>query len=450
MTLSKSLISALFAASLFSASCQDNSTKTGETVAAEKTSQPASQVQIQRTPRAKVAALKRHETVQAAFADILSHRQENIETLIELTEIPAPPFGEENRGIHLEKLFKAAGLADVKIDEVGNVIARRPGTSGQKTIAMVAHIDTVFPLETDVKVRKEGDTYYAPGIGDNTQGVVLMLSIIKAMRAQNIDTEADVLFIGNVGEEGLGDLRGVKHLYRDGAEPIDTMIAIDGGGNGRLVYGAVGSYRYRVTFKGRGGHSWGDFGAANPHHALARAIENFAVLAPDVTSEGERSSFSVGRIGGGTSVNSIPFESWMEVDMRSGNIEKIDAIDAIFKKAVQDGLDEENAARTHGPEISVEIKPVGLRPAGTGDPNSPLVQHAMAAMESFGLQPQLGISSTDANIPISLGKPAITIGRGGISRGAHGLDESWEDKNSHVAIQIALLTLLAEAGFVAQ
>ena len=277
MTLSKSLISALFATSLISASCQDNSTKTAETVAAEKTSQPASQVQIQRTPRAKVAALKRHETVQAAFADILSHRQENIETLIELTEIPAPPFGEETRGKHLEKLFKAAGLTDVKIDDVGIVIARRPGTSGQKTIAMIAHIDTVFPLETDVKVRKEGDTYYAPGIGDNTQGVVLMLSIIKAMRAQNIDTEADVLFIGNVGEEGLGDLRGVKHLYRDGAEPIDTMIAIDGGGNGRLVYGAVGSYRYRVTFKGRGGHSWGDFGAANPHHALARAIENFAV-----------------------------------------------------------------------------------------------------------------------------------------------------------------------------
>ena len=408
MTLSKSLISALFAASLISASCQDNGTKTAETVAAEKTSQPASQVQIQRTPRAKVAALKRHETVQAAFADILSHRQENIETLIELTEIPAPPFGEETRGKHLEKLFKAAGLTDVKIDDVGNVVARRPGTSGQKTIAMIAHIDTVFPLETDVKVRKEGDTYYAPGIGDNTQGVVLMLSIIKAMRAQNIDTEADVLFIGNVGEEGLGDLRGVKHLYRDGAEPIDTMIAIDGGGNGRLVYGAVGSYRYRVTFKGRGGHSWGDFGAANPHHALARAIENFAVLAPDVTSEGERSSFSVGRIGGGTSVNSIPFESWMEVDMRSGNVEKIDAIDAIFKKAVQDGLDEENAARTHGPEISVEIKPVGLRPAGTGDPNSPLVQHAMAAMESFGLQPRLGISSTDANIPISLGKPRLS------------------------------------------
>ena len=166
MTLSKSLISALFAASLLSVSCQDNAIKTAEPVAAEKAPNNSPQVLLQRTPRAKVAALKRHETVQAAFADILSHRQENIETLIELTEIPAPPFGEENRGKHLEKLFKATGLTDVKIDEVGNVIARRPGTNGQKTIAMVAHIDTVFPLETNVKVRKEGDTYYAPGIGE--------------------------------------------------------------------------------------------------------------------------------------------------------------------------------------------------------------------------------------------------------------------------------------------
>jgi len=250
MTLGKSLISALFAASLISASCQDKTAQTSKLNAAKDVASSAPQIALQRTPRATVAALKRHETVQAALDEILSHRQENIETLIELTEIPAPPFGEEKRGQHLAELFKSAGLSDVKIDEVGNVIARRPGTRGDKTVAMVAHMDTVFPAETDVKVRKEGDTYYAPGIGDNTQGLVLMLSIIKAMRAQNIETDEDILFIGNVGEEGLGDLRGVKHLYREGAEPIDSMIAIDGGGNNRLIYGAVGSYRYRVTFKG--------------------------------------------------------------------------------------------------------------------------------------------------------------------------------------------------------
>ena len=440
----------ILAASLMSTGCQDNAVEaTAPTVAASKKVTTQSQTSIVRTPSATIAALERHIAVQGAFADILSRRAENVETLIELTEIPAPPFGEEPRGKHLAELFRKAGIKDVQIDEVGNVIARRPGTSGEKTIAMVAHIDTVFPIETDVKVRKEGNLYYAPGIGDNTQGVVLMLSLIKAMAAQNMETEADILFIGNVGEEGLGDLRGVKHLYREGAENIDSMIAIDGGGQSHIVHGAVGSYRYRVTFQGRGGHSWGDFGAANPHHALARAIENFATLAPEVTSEGERSSFSVGRIGGGTSVNSIPFESWMEVDMRSGNVAKIDAIDKIFKQAVRDGLAEENAARKIGPELTVDIKSVGLRPAGKGDENAPLVQHAKAAMESFGFTPRLAISSTDANIPISLGKPAITIGRGGISRGAHGLDESWEDKDSHIAIQIALLVLLAEAGFVA-
>jgi len=445
----KYIMGLIFAAGLMTSGCQEKSVEASPpTPIASNADARDTQTKIIRTPAANVSALERHPKVQAAFANILSHREENIETLIDLTEIPAPPFGEEKRGMRIAELFEAAGLDDVTIDEVGNVIARRPGTAGGKTIAMVAHIDTVFPIETDVKVRKEGNVYYAPGIGDNTQGVVLMLSIIKAMAAQNIETEADILFIGNVGEEGLGDLRGVKHLYRDGAENIDSMIAIDGGGAGRLIHGAVGSYRYRVTFQGRGGHSWGDFGAANPHHALARSIENFARLAPEVTSEGEKSSFSVGRIGGGTSVNSIPFESWMEVDMRSGNVAKIDAIDAIFKEAVRDGLAAENAARKIGPELTVEIKPVGLRPAGKGDENQPLVQHAKAAMESFGLTPRLSISSTDANIPISLGKPAITIGRGGISRGAHGLDESWEDRDSHVAIQIALLVLLAEAGIV--
>jgi len=446
-----SVLALIFTASLAFTGCNGSESK-ASTPAAEAPKQV-----IKAAPRQKSASqtstvsdLKENALIKAAFADIVSHRKENIETLIELTEIPAPPFGEEKRAQRVAEMFKEVGLKDVRIDEVGNVIARRPGTNGTKTVAMVAHIDTVFPIETDVKVRKEGDTYYAPGIGDNTQGVVLMLSIIKAMQAQDIKTESDILFIGNVGEEGLGDLRGVKHLYREGADNIDSMIAIDGGGEDRLIYGAVGSYRYRVTFKGRGGHSWGDFGAANPHHALARSIENFARLAPEVTSEGERSSFSVGRIGGGTSVNSIPFESWMEVDMRSGDVAKIDAIDAIFKQAVRDGLAAENDARTRGPALRAEIKPVGLRPAGKGDPNQPLVQHAKAAMESFGFTPRLSISSTDANIPISLGKPAITIGRGGISRGAHGLDESWEDKDSHIAIQIALLVLLAEAGFVGQ
>jgi len=187
--------------------------------------------------------LKAHPKIQAAFATFQADRQKNVDDLIEITEIPAPPFGEETRGKHIAQMFKDAGADDVSIDEVGNVIARLAGTKGGKTVALLAHIDTVFPIETDVTVRKDGDTYIAPGIGDNSRGVVVMLSLIRAMKAHNIQTEADVLFIGNIGEEGLGDLKGVKHLYREGAAPIDAMIAIDAGSIDSLVYGGVGSFR---------------------------------------------------------------------------------------------------------------------------------------------------------------------------------------------------------------
>jgi acetylornithine deacetylase/succinyl-diaminopimelate desuccinylase-like protein len=307
-------------------------------------------------------------------------------------------------------------------------------------------MDTVFPAGTNVKVQKEGNTYTAPGIGDNTRGMVLLLSLLRTLNKYDIQTKDNILFIGTVGEEGLGDLRGVKHLFRDGGPKIDTFIGIDGGANERLIYGAVGSHRYRVTFKGPGGHSWGSFGMANPHHALGRAIANFSSKAPSVTQEGPKSSFSVGRIGGGTSINSIPFESWMEVDMRSGDQSRLDAVDAIFQQAMLDGLSEENATRKHGPELTVEVKQVGQRPAGLGDLDNALIRRGQAAMKYLGIEPALTVSSTDANIPISLGIPAMTLSRGGKSSKAHSPAESWEDKDSHIAIQVALLTVLAQAG----
>lgn len=392
--------------------------------------------------------LRDDAAVQAAFRTIEGHREENVEILIELTEIPAPPFGEDARGQRIAEMFREAGMDDVRIDEVGNVIARRPGRTSEKTVALAAHIDTVFPIETDVTVRREGDTYIAPGIGDNTRGLVSLISLIKALDANNIQTDADLLFIGNVGEEGLGDLRGVKHLYREGAKPIDSFIAIDGGRLNRIIHGGVGSHRYRVTVKGPGGHSWGDFGEANPHHALGRIIDLFAERAPSVTEVGPKTSFNVGRIGGGTSINSIPFESWMEVDMRSGNQDKLDDIDAVFQQAVIDGLAAENAAWDSGEPLTVDVKMVGRRPAGKADPSQPLIQSALAAMTSLGIEPELRISSTDANIPISMGLPAITISRGGRSQGAHSFEETWTDIDSHKSIQLALLIILSEAGYV--
>lgn len=393
----------------------------------------------------EILALKKNTSIKSALKFFEDADAQNIKDLIELTEIPAPPFKEGVRAVRFADMLREAGLKDVKITEAGNVVARRKGTSGDKTVAIVAHIDTVFPEGTDVTVKVKDDVYTAPGIGDNTRGLVALLSIARAMQVNNIQTKADILFVGSVGEEGLGDLRGVKHLFRDGGPKIDSFIAIDGGGNDRLVHSAVGSHRYRITVKGPGGHSWGAFGLANPHHALGNIIAEFAKTAPSVTESGPKTSFSVGRIGGGTSINSIAFESWMEIDMRSLVQNKLDDVDAVLQKAVQAGLDAENAARKFGDALTVDVKRVGKRPAGVGSIESELVHRAEASMLSFGVTPKLSASSTDSNIAISRGIPAITISRGGRSGKSHSPDEWWQNKDSHVALQIGLLILVAEA-----
>lgn len=386
--------------------------------------------------------------LQSALQHIVDLEPASLQDLIELTEIPAPPFGEGPRGLRFAELLREAGLEDIRIDAVGNVIGRRPGVIGQRVVAYLAHLDTVFPDGTDVTVRQEGDTYFAPGIGDNTRGLVVILDVLRAMQFANIQTRADVLFIGNVGEEGLGDLRGVKHLFRDGAEVIDALIAVDGGDTERLVYGGVGSHRYRIVFRGPGGHSWGAFGSANPHHALGHAIALFDQAADPITRTGPKSSYNIGRIGGGTSINSIPFESWAEVDIRSGDPGKIEALDAVVHQAVAEALTEENSRLRKGPELTVSVEKVGYRPAAQGDIDTPLVQRAMAAMRSLGMEPKLSISSTDANLPLSLGIPAVTMSRGGVSGNAHSPGEWWQDKDAYLSVQAGLLTVLAEAGWV--
>ncbi|MGI9261501.1 MAG: M20/M25/M40 family metallo-hydrolase, partial [Woeseiaceae bacterium] len=235
---------------------------------------------------AEVAAVLADDKVRRGMDHILAIEPQSRRDLIELTEIPAPPFAEEARAARFAEMLREAGLTDVMIDDVGNAIGRRPGRSGNKVVAYAAHLDTVFPADTDVTVRFDDEKMYAPGIGDNTRGLVTVLGVLRAMQETDIQTEADILFIGNVGEEGLGDLRGVKHLFRDGAERIDSFIAVDGGDSTRIVYGGVGSHRYRVTFSGPGGHSWGAYGLANPAHALGRAIRIFDENAPSVTGVG--------------------------------------------------------------------------------------------------------------------------------------------------------------------
>jgi acetylornithine deacetylase/succinyl-diaminopimelate desuccinylase-like protein len=367
---------------------------------------------------------------------------------IELTEIPAPPFKEDKRAQRFAAMLREAGVDAVELDDVGNVVARRSGKTGGRIVALSAHMDTVFPEGTDVRVRFEGDKMMAPGIGDDTRGLIVILTVLRAMNQASIETDADLLFIGTVGEEGLGDLRGVKHLFRDGGPRIDSWIAVDGGGLDRIVHQGLGSHRYRVTFKGPGGHSWGAFGLANPAHGLARAVHYFDKEAAQFVASGPRTSYNVGRIGGGTSINSIPFETWLEVDMRSVSPARLEGIDALFKTAVAKAMEEQNASRRSGDPLSVDVKLVGDRPSGMVDTKTPLVQRAMAATRYFGAEPRLGTGSTDSNVPIALGVPAITIGRGGAGGGNHSLREWWANENGHLAIQRALLIALAETGLV--
>ena len=371
-----------------------------------------------------------------------------MDLLVELTEIPAPPFMEEVRAARFAELLREAGADSVWIDAEGNVLGLRRGRGGERTVAFGAHLDTVFPEGTDVTVRMRGDTLYAPGVGDDTRGLIVVLTVLRAMEEANVETSDDVLFIGTVGEEGLGDLRGMKHLFRDGADPIDAWIEIDGGRMSRLVTQGLGSVRYRVTFTGPGGHSWGAFGMANPAHALSRAVRLFQDAADALTRIGPRTSYNVGRIGGGTSVNAIPAESWMEVDMRSVSPESLVRIEQAFIDAMNRGLEGENGLRREGPVLEVELDRIGDRPSGELPPSTPVIQRALAATAQYGVSGTLGRSSTNSNLPIALGIPAVTLSRGGAGGNGHAPGEWWINEDGHLAIQRALLVVVAEAGLV--
>ncbi|MDZ7683675.1 MAG: M20/M25/M40 family metallo-hydrolase [Gammaproteobacteria bacterium] len=397
----------------------------------------------------EVESLVARDDVREALEYISEADDEAEARLIELTEIPAPPFKESNRAEYYAYLLEEAGAQGVHLDKVGNVIGRIPGESGGKTLAIVAHVDTVFPEGTDVKVRREKGRYCAPGIGDNSRGLVTMLLIAQAIDEAGITPKHDILLVGSVGEEGIGDLRGVRHLLRNGGPRVDEFIGIDGGGSARITARAVGSIRYRLKIRGPGGHSYGAFGLANPAHALARAIHYFDQKAyAFVKSDGVKATYNIGRIGGGTSVNSIPFENWAEVDMRSVDSGRLLELDAIFRRAVETAVNEQNGRRERGKRLKADPERIGLRPAGETPLDTPLVQRVMATMRYSGIEPLLREGSTDANLPMSMGIPAVTIGGGGSTTGAHSLSECWLDKNSEVAVKNALVITLASVGVV--
>lgn len=355
--------------------------------------------------------------------------------LIQLTEIPAPPFGEKARGEAFAKLLKDAGLEDVGIDAEGNVIGFRRGRGGP-LLAVAAHLDTVFPAGTDVRVKRSGTRLIAPGVGDDTRGLAFVLAFARAIRDAKVETASDLLLIGNVGEEGPGDLRGMKYLFNQGPWKgrIARFITVDGGNLDIVTNGALGSLRYKVVFKGPGGHSWGAFGQVNPAFAMGNAI---ARLGKVVVPKRPKVSYNIGVLSGGTSVNSIPYEVAMEVDMRSASPEELRKIDAEFKRIVAEAVDEENATRqtTFG-RITYELKLIGERPSGTTSPESPLARQVAATMRVYDKVPVWETSSTDANIPISLGIPAIAVARNSATKGgrAHSLDE-WTDVEKTQAVR---------------
>lgn len=390
--------------------------------------------------------LVKNKKLKAAFTTIEALESKTMERHIALTEIEAPPFKEAKRAAAFADYFNQLGMDSVWIDSEGNVLGLLKGSEGIQTVALDAHLDTVFPEGTDVKVKIKNDTLYAPGIGDDTRGLTMLLTLLETLKTNQIQPKHNVLFVGSVGEEGLGDLRGVKHLFREGGPRIDSWIAIDGGSIGRVNNKALGSYRYRVTFKGPGGHSWGAFGLANPHHALGEAISNFVAAADQYTAQGRKTSYNVGVISGGTSINSVPFESSMQIDIRSVEPSRLDAMEALLEEATQTALDHQNEIKRRGPDLTLEVEKIGNRPSGELPDTLPLVQRTIAATTYFGATPYLTRGSTNSNIPISKGIPAVTIGRGGNGGKAHSLDEWWINEEGHKAIQLALLLLLSEAG----
>ena len=395
----------------------------------------------------QIEQLMNHPAVRSALDHIVETDDQTMEDLMTLTQIPAPPFMEDERAAAFLQMMIDLGVDSSWTDEVGNVIGLRRGSGTGEVLAIAGHLDTVFPPETDVTIRISGDTLFAPGIADDTRGLATVLAVLRAMNESNIRTEADILFIGNVGEEGIGDLRGVKHLFRDGGPRIDHFISVDGTSANGVTHMGLGSHRYRVTFKGPGGHSWGAFGLANPAHAMGRAIRYFQDGAGPYTANAPfRTSYNVGRIGGGTSVNSVPFESWMEIDMRSEGDETLDAVDAILQGAIQRALAEENALRTRGEPLTVDVDMIGDRPSGEVAIDHPFVEQTAAVTRALGLFPGFGRSSTDSNIPISLGIPAVTIGGGGQGFGAHSLDEWFRNEDGALGVQRVMLVVLAQVG----
>ena len=422
------------------------------------------QQQVSPDAVADVERILAHAKYKAAMTALGADHDRIIAENIALSEVPAPPFKEAAKAKAFYELFSKLGLSDVTIDQEGNVTGIRKGKGNGPLLAVASHLDTVFPEGTDVKVKRDGDILRGPGIGDNSRGLAVILGLVRALEAAKIETDSDILFVASVGEEGLGDLRGMKHLFVKGPwkDKIKTFIAMDGLGLGNVMTTALGSKRYKLTFTGPGGHSYRAFGLVNPMYAMGQFMVEFAK-----TQVPELTTYNIGVIGGGTSVNSIPSEGSMEVDIRSVSPPEVEKVSQRMETLARAAVDAENTARsTKAGKIDLKVELVGDRPAGTtvnpffgarlpgaaaapetAARNSRLAAWAWQALIVQGVKPVLDTSSTDANIAMNLGIPAITIASGSGDR-MHALDE-WMDVSKDKSMKhigMALTTVLAAAG----
>ena len=369
-----------------------------------------------------------------------------IDMQIALSQIPAPTGGEAERGAAVARQFRDFGLSDIRADDVGNVLATRNGAEHLAPVVVCAHLDTVFPAGTPVTVAREGTQLSGPGIVDNSRGLAVMLALAESVDGRAVRTRRPILFAATVGEEGAGDLRGAKHLFAQLSEPPAACIAIDGAGDDRIVTRALGARRFRVTYHGPGGHSWASFGVANPLHAAGATAAKLAALP---LQRMPRTTLSVCRMGGGISINAIPDEAWLEIDLRSSSAEVLDRCTADIHRVVRAAVREENTRRSPNTSVlTATVVTIGDRPCGEIDAAHPLVRSAMLATSAIGRTPELATASTDANVPISLGVPAIAIGAGGRGGGVHTSAEWFDNTDGALGVARALTILVGAAGLV--
>lgn len=394
----------------------------------------------------RVAALMASAKYRAAVSTLEHEHDLTVENIISITEVPAPPFGEVQRARAYMEMLRSHGLTDIEMDAEGNVMGLREGTGDGSLVVMSAHLDTVFPEGTPVKVRREGTRLYAPGVGDDSRGLAVLLAYARALDAAKIRTRHDILFVGTVGEEGRGDLRGVRYFFAHGKykDRVRYFFSLDGNEPQRVAHAGVGSKRYRVTFKGPGGHSFKAFGIVNPMTAMSEAVVAFYRIKVPSTP---RTTYSASVTGGGTSVNAIPNEVFMEFDMRSEDPAELAKLEARLVAAIDVAVARENRARsTREGTVSATRELIGDRPAGSTPRDAALVQYAAAAASAQGYTPAFEASSTDSNVPMSLGIQAVTISPGSGAR-SHSLEEYIDvDKAESVrAMQVGLTALLAVA-----